>query len=196
MSLLKKLSSLIENKTTCSILILVNVAGSLFGYYYYLDQFKSTPIYLWIFVPDCPLYTSLFALFLAFKYNKFIQAFSFLIFFGLIKYGLWTVSAIALHSEYFFAVNFHLYVVLFILHGGMAFQSLTLKEYVKKTSKVVLASTFSWMVINDFFDYYVGTLTYVPTSAYLNQLLVQNLILDVLLPFVILIAGKISYFQS
>lgn len=44
------------------LVVLVNLLGTAFGFYYYLGQFLQTPPLLWPLVPDSPLATLLFAL--------------------------------------------------------------------------------------------------------------------------------------
>ena len=44
------------------LLILANVAGFLFGLYYYQPQLLQTPVISWLLVLDCPLFVLLFGL--------------------------------------------------------------------------------------------------------------------------------------
>ena len=54
-----------EDKFLLYVLILVNIAGTLFGFWYYRFQLPETPFYKMIFVPDCPLYALMFAILMA-----------------------------------------------------------------------------------------------------------------------------------
>jgi len=41
------------DKRLLALIVLINIAGSAFGLYYYWEQLMMTPWYYWIFVPDC-----------------------------------------------------------------------------------------------------------------------------------------------
>lgn len=76
-------------------IVLVAEVLGVYGYYWYKDQLKETPIYLWIFTWDCPFYASLFSVWL-YSYLKDYRLHRNAIVYGnrltgLIKYGLWTV---------------------------------------------------------------------------------------------------------
>lgn len=103
-------------------LFLINIIGSLYGYYWYWDQLSSTNKLLLPFVPDSPLSTTLFAIVLLLKIKKKHVAFLPLLASAfLIKYGLWAV-AVNLHlifiGEGFTWIN----LMLASSHFGMAIQ--------------------------------------------------------------------------
>lgn len=146
-------------------LIFVNLAGMLFGAYYYSVQFTNTSPLLWIFVPDCPLYVFAFAiaLFLLRK-GRENNAFSFIVSAGLLKYGVWTLFALAFFNAYFFAPQIALLSgTLFILHIGMAAEGFVLR--VKKCGIGLLLLGLAWFLLNDFVDYFFGTTPYLPVGA-------------------------------
>ena len=60
-----KLRSIVENTSLLIAIIIINIAGSLVGLFYYWDQLVSASPFAWIFIPDCPLYTMLVAIVLA-----------------------------------------------------------------------------------------------------------------------------------
>jgi uncharacterized membrane protein YpjA len=101
-------------------LIIVNLLGFLFGIYYYIPQLSRTPVWLWLFVIDCPLFVLLFALILLFDIKNYF--FNFFVSVGVFKYGIWTVFVILLMWEQFLALNSIMYPLLAISHFFMAFE--------------------------------------------------------------------------
>ncbi len=47
------------------VLFAINLAGTVYGMYWYWDQLAVTPVYLWLFTPDCPLASLYFTVTLA-----------------------------------------------------------------------------------------------------------------------------------
>ncbi|MFQ6051085.1 MAG: DUF1405 domain-containing protein [Candidatus Hydrothermarchaeota archaeon] len=183
-----------DRKLLLVIVLVLNLLGTAFGFYYYEYQFRTSPVYSWIFIPDCPLYTLLFSIILIIFLvkNRLFEFLNILTFVGLIKYGSWTVSAIALYSDYFLSQNFSLYSILFFAHIGMALESLVLYP-ILNPSKKTIALVFSWFLINDTSDYAFGTLPYLPSNAHINYLLVQSLFFTVFLSLLLL---RLFYWRS
>jgi uncharacterized membrane protein YpjA len=50
-----RLRSIVENTPLLIAIIIINIAGSLVGLFYYWDQLVSASPFAWIFIPDCPL---------------------------------------------------------------------------------------------------------------------------------------------
>ncbi len=172
-----------DKKILLIIILITNLVGTAFGFYYYEYQFRTSPIYSWIFIPDCPLYTLLFSiLLLIFLIKNRLPAYlSVITFVGLIKYGSWTVSTIALYSDYFLSpTNFNLYSILFFAHIGMSLESLILFP-ILNPSKKGIALIFSWFLVNDASDYAFGTLPYLPSNEHFNFLLIQSLFFTIFL---------------
>ncbi len=147
-------------------LIAVNLAGALFGFFiYYAPQLSATPLALWIFVPDCPLYVLVFALALGLLWlGVENDLFSFIVSAGLLKYGAWTLFALAYLNGYFFSAELALMSgMLFMLHIGMAAEGFVLR--VRRCGAAVLAVGLAWFLLNDFFDYFVGTMPYLPSGT-------------------------------
>ncbi|MEM2990128.1 MAG: DUF1405 domain-containing protein, partial [Halobacteria archaeon] len=71
-----------------SIIAAINAGGTIFGFYYYHDQLMNTWPLLWIFIPDCPLYTFFFLIWYFSKLtHRENHLFSLLTATGLMKYG-------------------------------------------------------------------------------------------------------------
>jgi uncharacterized membrane protein YpjA len=152
----------IENRIFLFLLIAINIAGTLFGFYYYGIQFSEVQASLWPFVPDSPIATLAFALALSYfaikkKFNSLLSTFAI---FALVKVGIWTLFAMIIYSPYFFGSgNAFYYSILFILHAGMVAEAFVLLRRAS-IQKVFLALVAGWFLLNDFSDYFLGT---VPT---------------------------------
>jgi uncharacterized membrane protein YpjA len=141
-----------------SLIVLIDLVGMAYGYYYYAEQLGSTPFYLWLFVPDCPFYVMLFtiALLLA-VFGIESKLFSYIAAVGMMKYGIWTLAALLLFRNYFFSSPFWLLSsVLFVLHIGMFSEGPLLIP--KKLSWFHVSIALPWFLIHDYFDYFYGFL--------------------------------------
>jgi uncharacterized membrane protein YpjA len=146
-----------KNKPLLAIIIFINILGSMFGLYYYWGQLMMTPAYLWIFVPDCPLYTffMIFALILIIK-SKTSDTFYAITATGLAIYGFWTMFTLLYFNEYFFVRGSELMSsALFISHFGMALESVLLVPYLKNVKLISWAITATWFFIHDIVDYFI-----------------------------------------
>lgn len=152
-------------------LLVVTLIGSAFGYYYYQYQFSTTPPYLWLFVPDCPLFTTFFAIVLIGqlmgKESPLFNAFTFA---GLLKYGIWTVFVLLLYWNDYLSDGEGLFRgVLMIMHIGMVLLALTLANDLRRDMQMKRIGTGgiylvgSAFLVFDFFDYVVGTYPLIPT---------------------------------
>jgi uncharacterized membrane protein YpjA len=74
------------------LLLIINIFGTAFGYYWYGSQLKNTPAIFWAFVPDSPT-ASLFFVFvlLAFLLKRNFGLMEALAIITLFKYGIWAV---------------------------------------------------------------------------------------------------------
>jgi len=142
--------------------IFANIFGAIYGLtFYYWDRIASTSFPLVLFVPDCPLYVSLFvisALLVKYKVKSWISdLFIFVSSVGLMKYTLWTMFVILFFNSYFLSSEvILLYVGLFIVH------LLALLEVFTFIGKIdaklfFIPIAIIWLVINDAVDYGLGT---------------------------------------
>lgn len=136
-------------------IILINMAGSVYGFYWYRAQLAETPRYLWPVVPDSPLSTTLFALglllALAGRRPGLLVAVACA---TTIKYGLWAVGVIT----HYWALGGQVAlteVMLWLSHLGMALEGYV---FLRKTPLPARAVTGAllWMVFNDYMDYFRG----------------------------------------
>ncbi|MFH1895480.1 MAG: DUF1405 domain-containing protein [archaeon] len=166
-----------SSKKLMYFLILANLIGALYGFiFYYGKQFFITPIYLWLFVPDCPLFSLMMAvsffLILIKKQNSFVFFFSLV---GALKYGFWTVFVLLFFRGYYFTPeNSLMYSVLLVAHVFLFFESFLLAKKIK-FRLVYLIPVFVFFFANDLSDYFLLTHPSLPSSE-LNFMLYFTLI--------------------
>lgn len=147
--------------------LVLNLVGAVYGFFWYKDQLAATPLMYWPFTPDCPLFALFFAIVLVFYiYNKRLYNFEVLTFFGLIKYGTWTVFTITL---YFIAsgdlANFEEWLLL-ISHIGMVIEGSLFFNHLK-LNKLNIFVSLAWFFISDYMDYVVGVYPNLPYQTHL-----------------------------
>lgn len=156
---------ILQSPLLLSLVVLVNLGGTVFGFYYYWAQLMATNPILWVFVPDCPLYTLLFVpAVVLLRVGRLPRVFGGLVAAGLVKYGLWTVFVILYYSEYFLApASRSLYLVLLFLHVGMAVEAgLVLDDGLSGLEMWVVLG---WLLVNDLVDYGLGVHPIIPISG-------------------------------
>lgn len=158
--MLKLLWKLIDRITTTRwmliVILLINIAGSAFGLYYYWEQLMITPWYLWLAVPDCPLYTffMIFALLLILL-KKPSDTFNAITAVGLSMYGIWTTIVLLYFGEMYFApANALMSAGLWISHFGMALEGFLLIPFLATVKPFSWAITAVWFVVLDSWDYF------------------------------------------
>jgi len=135
-------------------LIAMGVIGGIGGFvYWYGPTFAQYPVWQWPFVPDCPLFAFLFTISLALILcRRSVPAFDAVVAFGLIKYGVWTVSVWILYWIYtrgdFTAES----VIMTLTHTGMILEGLVLLSFLKLDWPTVAASLI-WFGLSDWMDY-------------------------------------------
>lgn len=137
-------------------LLLLTMAAAGIGAWFYFEQLSITPIWLWLFVPDCPLYALLAApiLLLGFPKNALLR---FAIASGLAIFGSWTMFVLALHADtYFNAANLPLSLVLVAGHFGMVAEGVLCLPKKEELRYGALLITIGWFLLNVQFDYLNG----------------------------------------
>jgi uncharacterized membrane protein YpjA len=155
-----KYDDILFRRKTLFLIVLTNLLGTLFGFYYYSDQLLTTDPLLWIFVPASPIATLLFAasIYLNVK-DRGLPLLDSLAFISNFKYGLWTVFCLSYYSEIFFTGNsIGLYSFMLVSHFAMAIQAFLLFKW-ENIGWRVLFVAFLWYLFNDFIDYTFGTHT-------------------------------------
>ena len=140
------------NRAVLWLLLIVNILGTAYGYYWYKWQLVDTPPIFLPFVPDSPT-ASLFFVFvlIAFLLQRnwpWVEALAIV---TLFKYGIWAVAMNLL----VFYVNGELdpvSLMLIISHLGMAVQGLLYSPFYRfKLRHLILAGI--WVLNNEIIDY-------------------------------------------
>lgn len=144
------------------LLFVINLLGTLYGYYWYRYQLAQTPLPYLPFVPDSPtaslFFTIVLWLYLRRRNNPYIEAFAAV---TLFKYGIWAVAAIfagawllepsigpMLRMETVPPSNW----MLVFSHTGMAMEALLFARYYSFHYRHLLVVSM-WVFVNDFMDY-------------------------------------------
>ncbi|MBO8129865.1 MAG: DUF1405 domain-containing protein [Peptococcaceae bacterium] len=159
---------ILKNHIIFFAVLLINVAGSIYGFYWYRNQLAATPWHLWIFTPECPIQTLLFSLVLLLRLrgitSLFLEAVTFL---GLIKYGSWTVLILGYHA----LTGGNLtpeQIALVVGHAGMVLQGWVFLSLLTPARWMVFLFP-AWFAFNDFLDYVVGIHPYLPNPGHVPQ---------------------------
>jgi len=141
-------------------IVVVNLVGTGFGFWYYGDQLAGAPVAAWPLIPVSPLATLFLALSLAawrLEYTGRLAALvHVLAFFGCVKYGLWTVF-VQLFVEDAGVLAFPMWQFLIWSHAGMVAQAFLIHRYAEFPAWAVAATT-AWFGFNDLVDYFVSVL--------------------------------------
>lgn len=144
------------NRWLLAAVLLINVAGFLFGLYYYWDQLAMTPWYLWLAVPDCPLYALLMAMAVALILaGKPWKTFNAIVAVGATMYGTWTIIVLLYFGEFFFSPAYATGSwERLISHAGLGLEGFLLLPYLTGTRLFSWAVTALWFVVLDSVDYF------------------------------------------
>ncbi len=161
-----RLRSIVENTPLLITIIIINIAGSLVGFFYYWDQLVAASPIAWIFIPDCPLYTLSVAAILAVyaSTKRSSDLINFITAVGLAKYGTWTVVIVLGLSTFYFSVDSSLYTVLVLMHVMMAAEFILPLLLIRQLKYRLTVVALVWFLANDFADYFLGTHPPIPTS--------------------------------
>lgn len=152
------------------ILFLINLFGSIYGYYWYRFQLASTPDIFLIFVPDSPTASMFFTIFLLFflfgRNTPYIEALAII---TLFKYGVWAVVMNLFSLVVDGSLNWQGYMLM-VSHGAMAIQGLLYAPYYKiKLRHITVAAV--WTLHNDIIDYVFGMMpVYSSLSSYMDEI--------------------------
>ncbi|EIJ78666.1 hypothetical protein PB1_13949 [Bacillus methanolicus PB1] len=133
-------------------LLLINIAGTIYGYHWYKWQLVDTPAIFVPFVPDSPT-ASLFFVFvlIAFLLNKNWPLFEALAIVTLLKYGIWAVIMNLLVFTVKGELDFESYMLIFS-HLGMAIQGVLYAPFYR-IKMLHLIITGIWVLHNEIIDY-------------------------------------------
>ena len=141
------------------IFLFLCIVSFYFGYVTYEGVFADFEPGLWLFIPDCPLYVALLLLIVLFDIkNDFFRFFTGV---GLMKYGLWTLMIFALYPGLYFS-QLYLLQTLVLIAGHILMAASAFVIVPKKLSSNVMVFVLAWFLLNDFVDYWIGTMPIFP----------------------------------
>jgi len=137
------------------LLFLINLFGTIYGFYWYKYQLAITPSKFLIFVPDSPtasMFFTIFLLFFIFKRNvPYIEALALI---TLFKYGVWAVvmNLLTLYIDGSLSPQGYM---LILSHGLMAVEGVLFARFYKIELKHLVVASI-WTLHNDVIDYVFG----------------------------------------
>ncbi|OZM57286.1 hypothetical protein CIB95_07425 [Lottiidibacillus patelloidae] len=143
---------MLTNRWLLWLLLIINILGTIYGYYWYRFQLEDTPSHFYVFVPDSPT-ASLFFVFvlIAFLRGKNTPFFEALAIVTLFKYGIWAVG-MNLGGWYVNGFIRPESIMLIFSHFAMAVQALLYAPYYRmRLWHLVFAAI--WTLHNDVIDY-------------------------------------------
>ncbi|WP_152042872.1 DUF1405 domain-containing protein [Salinigranum salinum] len=137
------------------LVVVTNLVGTAFGFWYYGFQFSIEPVVMWPFVPDSPVATLFIALAFGAWYlgrsNEYLNA---LAFFGCLKLGAWTPFVLLAFREDFSYLHPAMYNFLFWSHLAMVVEAFVIHRFSGFPIRAVLVAVV-WYGFNDLVDYFV-----------------------------------------
>lgn len=161
---------LLTDKRVLWLLFIINLLGTIYGFYWYKYQLAITPAKFLIFVPDSPTASLFFTLFLLFyifgKHVPYIEALAII---TLFKYGIWAVVMNVLTLILTGDLGWEGYMLIFS-HGAMAVEGLLYAPFYRiKLRHLVVASI--WTLHNDVIDYVFGMMPmYSSLTTYMDNI--------------------------
>ncbi|WP_057764415.1 DUF1405 domain-containing protein [Cytobacillus praedii] len=149
---MKWIYPVLGNKAVLWLLLVINIAGTIYGYIWYKWQLVDTPPIFLPFVPDSPT-ASLFFVFvlIAFILGKNWPIFEALAIVTLIKYGIWAVVMNLLVLQVTGELDW-IALMLIFSHGAMAVQGMLYAPFYRiKTWHLIVTGI--WTLHNDVIDY-------------------------------------------
>lgn len=149
---MKWIYPLLGSRAMLILLLIINTAGTIYGYVWYKWQLVDTPAIFLPFVPDSPT-ASLFFMFvlIAFLMGKNWPLMEALAIVTLIKYGIWAVVMNLLVFEVTGELD-PVALMLIFSHGAMAVQGVLYAPFYRfKTWHLVITGI--WTLHNDVIDY-------------------------------------------
>lgn len=146
------LYSLLANRSFIKLLLVINILGTLYGFYWYKWQLVDTPIIFLAFVPDSPTATLFFVFVLiAFLVRKNWPILEALAIVTLFKYGIWAVVMNFLVITISGKIDY-IAIMLICSHLAMAVQGILYAPFYRiKLSHLAIAAI--WTLHNDVIDY-------------------------------------------
>jgi uncharacterized membrane protein YpjA len=137
------------------LVVLTNLVGTAFGFWYYGFQFSIEPVVMWPFVPDSPVATFFIAASLAlWKLGRSNEYVNVLAFFGCLKLGAWTPYVLLAFQQEFSYLHWAMYNFLFWSHLAMVVEAFLIYRY-SDFPLPAIGVAVAWYGFNDLVDYFV-----------------------------------------
>ncbi|MHA2073379.1 MAG: DUF1405 domain-containing protein [Candidatus Hodarchaeales archaeon] len=155
----ERLLQILSNPIILVSAIILNLIWGIFGVLAYLPQTDGVSFLLWLFVPDCPLYSLMFAIFLIDRERmKSHQIYMWILTFGLIKFSLaapviYFLKPNHYHAIPIFGINLPNIYPFDYFHLSMLFQGLFVAAFFLERSWYHFSIAFLWLLLNDFIDF-------------------------------------------
>lgn len=152
---------LIKQRYVQGLLLIANILGTVYGFYWYAFQVSQTPPALRLFVPDSPMASLFFCIALAgIMIHRRLPLFEALAAVTLVKYGVWAVGMNAVSGYFGYPLRFPEYMLI-ASHGCMALEAVFFAKYFRfKRFSLIVAAV--WTLNNDFIDYLFKTAPWYP----------------------------------
>jgi uncharacterized membrane protein YpjA len=142
----------LKDKRFLTLLLIVNILGTIYGYIWYGNQLSQTPARFLLFVPDSPTASLFFVIVLiGFLLKKQLPLFEALAMITLFKYGIW---AVVMNLLVYLTTGQMDAIMLMLMgsHGAMAVQGLLYSPFYRiKLWHLAIAAV--WTLHNDIIDY-------------------------------------------
>ncbi len=172
-------------------LVIINTAGSIYGYYWYHRQLAETPWYWWPWVPDSPFSSTLFTvLLLLLLMGKNLPGVFLWANLSAMKYGIWA----AIINISYWQISGHFTFenwMLTVSHLGMAAEGLLFLLILPYPRSSVLWVAV-WFALNDGLDYLLNLHPYLFDQAQYRLAWTSVVSLSVLLLSMSWALGKIQ----
>ncbi|MCD7033384.1 DUF1405 domain-containing protein [Metabacillus sp. GX 13764] len=157
-------------KPVIAALFMINLLGTIYGYYWYIPQLVETPPVFLAFVPDSPTASLFFtAVLLFFLFKKNAPLLEALAIVTLFKYGIWAVVMNLLVLLFEGSLPWEGYMLI-ASHFGMAVQGILYSPYFRFKLRHLMI-TAVWTVHNDVIDYVFGMMPkYYTLMSYMPQI--------------------------
>jgi uncharacterized membrane protein YpjA len=144
--------SLLMHRSVLSLLLFINILGTIYGYIWYGNQLAETPAQFLLFVPDSPT-ASLFFVFvlIAFLLGRNWPLFEALAIVTLFKYGIWAVVMNLLVWKVTGTLDWVAWMLI-LSHAAMAVEGILYAPFYR-IKPWHLAFAAIWTLHNDVIDY-------------------------------------------
>jgi len=159
----RQIFDLFQRRDIAWTIIILNLIGFVVGTLYWYgphflygkDGMGAPSPFLWVFIPDCPLFAFLFVIaFFGLRRHKGWNWFYTIAAIGLIKYGVWTVTFWFAYWGLGASLTLE-GAVMTVAHLGMIAQGIYLLTQFRAEVRHVLLAL-AWFVLSDFVDYGLG----------------------------------------